>query len=41
MSDQNQNAKDAGDGMADAMAATAVIGLIIVTLVFWLSGFPS
>lgn len=40
MSDQNQNAKDAGDGMADAIAATAVIAVVTVTLVYWLSGFP-
>ncbi len=36
-----QNSKDAGDGMVDAIAATAVIAIIIATLVFWLSGMPS
>ena len=34
MSDQN-------DGMNDALAATAVIVLVVVTVVFWLSGMPT
>ena len=29
------------DGAADAIAATAIISVVLVTLVFWLSGFPS
>ncbi len=33
--------KDAGDGSADAIAATAVISLIVFTLYLWLSGMPS
>ena len=45
MSDENQDAqasnKDQGDGRADAIAATAVLGLVIATVVYWLSGFPS
>lgn len=32
---------DKGDGMADAIAATAVISIIIMTLYFWLSGMPT
>lgn len=38
MSDAN---KDQGDGVADAIAATAVITLVVVTLAIWLSGMPS
>jgi hypothetical protein len=37
----DQNSKDAGDGMVDAWAATAVIAVIIITLAFWLSGMPA
>jgi hypothetical protein len=33
--------KGAGDGSADAIAATAVISLIVFTLYLWLSGMPS
>ncbi|MEK9534301.1 MAG: methionine synthase [Halieaceae bacterium] len=29
------------DGVADAVAATAIISVVLVTLVIWLSGFPS
>ncbi len=29
------------DGVADAIAATAIISVVLVTLVIWLSGFPS
>jgi len=29
------------DGMADAIAATALISIVLVTLIIWLSGFPS
>ena len=41
MSDENRIAKDAGDGRADAIAATTVIAVVIAAVVFWLSGFPS
>ena len=29
------------DGMADAIAATTIISVVLVTLVIWLSGLPS
>ncbi len=29
------------DGVADAIAATAIISVVLVTLIIWLSGFPS
>lgn len=29
------------DGMADAIAATGIISIVLVTLVIWLSGLPS
>lgn len=29
------------DGVADAIAATAIISVVLITLVIWLSGFPS
>ncbi|MFB3079118.1 MAG: hypothetical protein ACE1Y4_14060 [Lysobacterales bacterium] len=45
MSDENQAAdaasRDSGDGWADAIAATAILGIVIMTVVYWLSGFPS
>ena len=45
MSEENQPAeavdKDSGDGRADAIAATAIIGIVIATVVYWLNGFPS
>ncbi len=34
------NEKD-DDGTADAIAATAVISLVVLTLYIWLSGMPS
>lgn len=34
MSDQN-------DGINDALAATAVIALVVVTVAYWLSGMPT
>jgi hypothetical protein len=40
MSEETNN-KDAGDGTADAIAATAVISLIVLTMYIWLSGMPS
>ena len=45
MSEEQQPAeamdKDSGDGWADAIAATAVLCIVITTVVFWLGGFPS
>ena len=29
------------DGVADAIAATAIISVVLITLIIWLSGFPS
>ncbi len=29
------------DGMADAIAATALMTIVIATVVFWLSGMPA
>ena len=29
------------DGVADAIAATGVIGVVLATLMIWLSGLPS
>ena len=45
MSDEKQldaaSDPDSGDGRADAIAATAVLIIVIVTVVYWLNGFPS
>lgn len=35
------NNKDAGDGGADAIAATAVISIVVLTMYLWLAGMPS
>ncbi len=35
------NQEGAGDGRADAIAATAIISLVVLTLYIWLSGMPS
>jgi hypothetical protein len=40
MSEQ-QNLEREGDGVADSIAATAIISLIVFTLYLWLSGMPS
>ena len=40
MSDE-VNKERAADGVADAIAATAIITVVIVTLYIWLSGMPS
>ena len=40
MSDET-NKKDAGDGAADAIAATALVALAVLTMYIWLSGMPS
>ena len=33
--------KDSGDARADAIATTAIVAIVIATVVFWLSGMPS
>ena len=38
---EDLNNKDASDGTADAIAATAVISLVVLTMYLWLSGMPS
>ncbi|MFV8817289.1 methionine synthase [Haliea sp. E17] len=40
MSEEHTN-KDAGDGAADAIAATAIISIIVLTMYLWLSGMPT
>ena len=40
MSDETNN-KDAGDGTADAIAATALVALAVLTMYIWLAGMPS
>ncbi len=40
MSDETNN-KDAGDGTADAIAATAIISVVVLTMYIWLSGMPA
>jgi hypothetical protein len=40
MSEDTQKSVDE-DGKADAYAATAIIGLVVLTLYIWLSGMPS
>ena len=39
MSDESSS-KDSGDAVADSIAVTAILTIIIVTVVFWLNGFP-
>ena len=41
MSEENHTVNDEGDGVADAIAATAVISIVIAAVVFWLSGLPA
>jgi hypothetical protein len=41
MSEQNQAVNDKGDNIADAIAATAVITIVIAAVIFWLGGFPA
>ncbi|WP_200821337.1 methionine synthase [Oceanicoccus sp. KOV_DT_Chl] len=38
MSEQQSNLND---GINDAIAATAIIALVVVTVTYWLSGMPS
>jgi hypothetical protein len=40
MSEQQDLERNA-DGAADAVAATAIISLIVLTLYLWLSGMPT
>ncbi|MDG2411700.1 MAG: methionine synthase [Halioglobus sp.] len=38
---QNSESKNTGDGVADAMATTAIISIIVLSMYIWLSGMPS
>ena len=40
MSDETNTEREA-DGVADALAATAIIAVVVLTLYLWLSGLPS
>ena len=40
MSEQQNLERDA-DGVADSIAATAIISLVVFTLYLWLGGMPS
>ena len=40
MSD-NHNTERESDGVADAFAVTAIMGLVVFTMYLWLSGMPS
>jgi len=40
MSD-NTNVEREADGVADAVAVTAIIAVVVFTLYLWLSGLPS
>lgn len=44
MADDNQvadtSSHDSGDGWADAIAVSAILAIVILTVVYWLSGFP-
>jgi hypothetical protein len=31
----------AGDGVADSIAVTAIIAIVVFTLYYWLSGMPT
>jgi hypothetical protein len=37
----NTNIERESDGVADAIAVTAIIGVIVLTLCIWLQGMPS
>jgi hypothetical protein len=41
MSEDNTGHSDDRDGWADAAAATAVVTLVVVGVVYWLSTFPA
>ena len=36
----NTNPEREADGVADAIAVTAIMGLVVFTLYLWLSGMP-
>ena len=38
---EDSNHERASDGVADAIAATAIISVVVLTLYIWLSGMPS
>lgn len=38
---EDLNKEREADGVADAMAATAIITVVVVTMYIWLSGMPS
>ncbi|MDC0361845.1 methionine synthase [Halioglobus sp.] len=38
---KNSDPKNMGDGVADAMATTAIISIIVLSMYIWLSGMPS
>lgn len=38
---EEQDLERNADGVADSIAATAIISIVIVTLYLWLSGMPS
>lgn len=40
MSDKIDTEREA-DGMADAIAVTAIMGVIVLAMYLWLSGMPS
>lgn len=40
MSDKPNTEREA-DGVADAIAVTAIIGVVVLTMYIWLSGMPS
>ena len=37
----DSNIEREADGVADAIAVTAIIGVIVLTLCIWLQGMPS
>jgi len=41
LSEQLMSKSKIQDGMADAIAATGIISIALVTMIVWLSGFPS
>jgi hypothetical protein len=38
---EDSNHERESDGVADAIAATAIISVVVLTLYIWLSGMPS
>ncbi len=38
---ENSNVKRDGDGVADSIAVTAIIALVVLTMYVWLSGMPT